>query len=193
MNQNLQELALYLAKLYMDVPISEQEAAKLSAIVYNSESTRFEIIMNIDSAIAASKGSKSKVTAIEVSPADDEGEQYKIKFLTEAIFGDPNVSPTDKIKKFLGSVSNKPGEPLKVGAGFYDLLDSLEDPDAEQEAIMDELESLSFAINLVRQIEQHQIDCTRPTNAMLLSSFVSALAKYIPKIEEQYIKPYFNE
>lgn len=189
MNDNLTNLAIYLNSLYKGVYINDAALIELNKSQYNNDITRFEVIMNIDLLLSSlnPNGAGKKVTKISVEPLDND--RFGVKFSVEAQNTEPQTqemkSQKDKIKELLSLISGS-GNFKVIDAGAISLPSDEDSDEDEGITFEEEMQIVHAAIDMIRNIEQHQASINTTSLAK------SVLTKYIPQIEKNYLKPYLK-
>ena len=189
MNDNLSNLAVYLNGLYKGVYINDEAMAELNKAEYRTDISRFEVIMNIDLILGSlnPNGEGKKITKISVERLDNA--RFGVKFSVEAQNTEPDSqevkSNKDKIKDLLSLISGSDNFKV-IDAGTISLPSDENSDEGEGISIEEELAIVREAVNIIQQIEQHQASITT------ISTTKSALIKYIPQIEANYLKPYLE-
>jgi hypothetical protein len=192
MSTNLIEIEKHLKSLYVNTPINAKAVIDIAEYVFTDEATRFEVLTTIDSVLKQVdiNATIDVITDVKVLRVDKVG--FGVKFITgqKQTGSKPNTeSKINGLLDLLKSVSAN--DPNISFAGPFPLphgLDVGEQDETEDfVSVEEQLQIVTTAIDWVRQIEQHQLTIT---NANPVNQFKSALNKYIPAIEANFLKPY---
>lgn len=205
MNQNLTNLAIHLASVYANTPVSLKTLEEISKINFSYEASRYEIITAIDEVIQRNRYSESTthfIVGVDIFVVDSVG--FQLKFVadtnktTKNEEMNENEPSSDKLKAFIKKLKEShPDMTLNVSGPYS--FDDIEDIDEvveknDNELILAQLHILENAFSLVRSIESHAITggVQQPHGFVSPINFKSALTKYIPAITKYYIDPYLN-
>lgn len=199
MNKTLSNIAIYLTSLYLNAPIDEIAVGQIATHKFPIAASRFEILTIIDEYLKMVDVTSTidVVRAIEVMPLDNQ--EFQVKFTAGQAEPDVKVNggPTNINGLFDLLKSVTAGHPDISIAGPFQLptADEIDEGMNDEYTIMDELQVVTTAIDLITRIEQHALCPVRNTpNPMVntAAGFTSALTKYIPAIEKAYLQPYLK-
>lgn len=182
MNNETENLEEYLSHLYRGIPITDVTRAKLEALKFKHDVTRYHILITVDEVIDV-LGSKANhlgtpIGSIKVVVDKD---HFSLRFdplVKEQ--PEPMSNPDnskDKLAKLFSILGGLKATPIDLGS--YDA--PVEDEMTETDIKFQELEVINKAVNIIIQIE---------TTTQSLSGWASSLKKYIPAIEARYLTPY---
>jgi len=184
MNESDLQLPTFLTSLYKAIPISQRMLDGLNNLQFAAGMPRFELLLKIDEIVRPQPNEKiigviSKITLVEL---DKNSLMLKVESAE-------NISETKVKSNIPVKMENNDLDGLKAffksqmsqNEGVGQAIKILTSEDEEDEVFRD-LEVLTRAIHLIRDIEAHQ-------KAIAVTS---SLQKYISMIESNYIKPFLS-
>lgn len=193
MSNNLTEIEKHLKSLYINQPIDSKAVIDVAEYVFTYEASRYEVLTTIDNVLKQVdvNSTINIITDVQVVPVDKVG--FSVKFSAgqkQTHMKQPNVdSKISGLLDLLKSVSSN--DPNITFAGPFPLpsMEQINEGVNEDEEFVNvdqQLQIVTTAIDWIRQIEQHQFTFTNASAC----NHKSALLKYIPSIEANFLAPY---